>query len=146
MDTTGGNVRNDRLWFEPAYSSAGAGNGDLNPQPNVAQNQWQTWNTLTGMWYSDNGNPSSNGPGSNAITLAAYLAAFPNATIVNDAGQGIGGIRIASGFASSSDNFNANVDAFTIGTAASTTTYDFEPASPVPEPATILVFEGLCWA
>ena len=109
----------------------GYGNGNPNPQPGTTLNLWQTWDARLGMWYSDN----MAGPGANAITLAAYLALKPNATIINDAYQGIGGIRIASGFASPEDNFNAYVDGFTIGTAAGTTTYDFEP---VPEPTTMI--------
>jgi hypothetical protein len=135
LDTDGDGFRDDRLWFEPAYSSAGAGNGNPSPQPDVALNSWQTWNCLTGMWYDDNG-PS--GPGSNAITLSAYLALYPNATITNDTTGTLGGIRILSGCASPSDTFNAYVDAFSIGVAAGTTTYDFEPqTAPVPEPITI---------
>jgi hypothetical protein len=135
-----GTTRDDRLWFEPTYSSAGAGNGNPNPQANVAQGQWQTWNMLTGMWYAEDGN---SGPGSNAITFAAYLALHPDATIINDPSQGgLGGIRIASGFASPEDNFNTNVDAFTIGTSSGTTTYNFEPAA-VPEPSRVIALVGL---
>lgn len=135
LDLDGNGTRDDRIWFEPDYSSAGAGNGNPAPQADPVLNAWQTWDALNGMWYNDNG-PS--GPGSNAITLAAYIAANLNATIINDAGQGIGGIRIASGFASAANNFNANVDNFTIGTAAGTTTYDFElEEAAVPEPGTL---------
>jgi len=119
----------DRLWFEPVYSAAGAGNGNPNPQADPALNSWQHWDALNGMWYSDN----SAGPGSNAITLAQYLAipGNANATIV-DAAPGIGGIRLASGFASPGDDFDTNIDNFSIGTAAGTTTFDFEPTA-VPE-------------
>ncbi len=121
----------DRLWFEPAYSSAGAGNGNLNPQANPALNTWQTWDALNGMWYTDN----FFGPGSNAKTWAVVLAAEgAGVTLVNNADKG--GIRIASGFASSGDVFDANVDNFRIGTGAGTTTYDFEA---VPEPSTMVL-------
>lgn len=125
----------DRLHFEPAYSAAGAGNGNPNPQADPALNTWQTWNALTGMWYSDN----QAGPGSNAITLSGYLslAGNANATIVDASPGTIGGIRLTTGFASDTDNFNTNIDQFVIGTAASTVTYDFEPAA-VPEPSAIL--------
>jgi len=122
LDTDGDSVRDDRLWFEPDYSGPGAGNGNPNPQAPVALNTWQTWDCLAGMWYSDN----IAGPGSNAITLAAYLAQKPNATIIN---EGPGGIRVASGFASPGDVFDANVDAFVIGTATSQKTYNFELGS-----------------
>lgn len=134
LDLDGNGSRDDRLWFEADYSSAGAGNGNPSPQPGTTTGVWQTWDALGGMWYSDN----MAGPGSNAITLTAYLAANADATIINDAAQGIGGLRIASGFAGSGDNFDANVDAFTIGTAAGTTTYDFEVRDAVvPEPGTL---------
>jgi len=142
INYTGGTARDDRLWFEPVYSSATAGNGNpYAPQGPIALNTWQTWDTIHGMWYSDNGVPNGNagpnGPGSNAITLQAFEAAFPLATIINDPGQGgLGGIRIASGFSSPSDNYNTNVDAFSIGTAGGTTTYDFNLQS-VPEPASL---------
>jgi hypothetical protein len=141
LDLNGDGVRDDRLWFEPTYSSAGAGNGNAFPQPNVQANTWQTWNALGGMWYSDN----QAGPGSNAITLAAYLAipGDANATII-DASPGVGGIRIASGFASPSDNFDTNVDNFSIGTAAlGTTTYDFE-LSAVPEAGAFWLGAVIC--
>ncbi len=121
VDTDGDSSMDDRLWFEPDFSSAGAGNGNPNPQPPAALNTWQTWDCLAGMWYSD----TVAGPGSSAITLAAYLQVKPNATIVNASGS-LGGIRVASGFASPGDVFDAYVDAFTIGTAASTAIYNFE--------------------
>lgn len=127
----------DRLHFEPDYSSAGAGNGNPSPQPAPVLGQWQEWNLLTGMWYSD----TLGGPGSNAITLGTYTAANPTAQIVNPTGS-FGGIRITSGFASDTDNFNMYVDAFTIGTGRGITVYDFElqdAATAVPEPASMLL-------
>jgi hypothetical protein len=136
LDTDNNGTRDDRLWFEPTYSRAGAGNGNPSPQADPVLNQWQTWDALDGMWYSD----VLGGPGANAMTLSQYLALRPDATIINDAGQGIGGIRIASGFASASDNFNAYVDNFTIGTAAGSKTYNFElttPTADVPEPGSL---------
>jgi hypothetical protein len=128
----------DKLWFEPDYSSAGAGNGNPNPQPSPTTGAWQTWDALDGMWYSD----VISGPGSNAKTWTAILALLPSGvTIANNA---MGGIRFGSGFASSSDLFDTNIDAFTIGTAAESTTYDFElNAAAVPEPASMLVWSLL---
>lgn len=141
VSTTGNGIYNDRLWFEPVYSGAGAGNGNTNPQPNIALNQWQSWDALSGMWYTDSMSPNANafpadpnGPGDHAITFAEFVAANPNATIVNPS-VGVGGIRFASGFSSPSDNYNTNIDAFTIGVNGVNTTYDFEP---VPEPSTWL--------
>jgi hypothetical protein len=128
----------DRLHFEPADSSPDAGNGNANPQSEEALNTWQNWDALNGMWYSDN----FAGPGSNAVTLAGYLtlAGTPNAAIA-DASPGIGGLRLTSGFGSDTDNFNANIDNFTIGTASGSRTFNFEPAA-VPEP-TAFLFGGL---
>lgn len=144
LDLNNDGFRDDRLWFEPAYSNGLYGNGDPNPQDDVALNTWQTWDALNGMWYSDN----QFGPGADAVTLAAYLAVNPLATIINDAGQGIGGIRIATGFASPGDDYNTYVDNFTIGTASGETTYNFEPFADgaVPEPMTFAVWSvlGLC--
>lgn len=134
LDTDGIAGTDDRLWFEPDYSSAGAGNGNPNPQPNAALGTWQTWDALGGMWYSDD----HAGPGSNAITLSAYLTLEPNATIVDAVPGTVGGIRITSGFASAADSFNANIDEFTIGTSVSSITYDFEPAA-VPEASPMLL-------
>ena len=122
----------DRLWFEPDYSSVGAGNGNGSPQADPALNTWQTWDALNGMWYTDN----FFGPGSSAKTWTDVLAAEGTGVTIVDNGAK-GGIRIASGFASSGDVFNAYVDNFTIGTAGGTTTYDFELAA-VPEPTTMI--------
>ena len=93
------------------------------------------------MWYSDN----QFGPGADAVTFATYLAANPSATIINDAAQGIGGIRVATGFASPGDNYNTYVDNFTIGTDAGEVTYNFEPLDNgvVPEPMTLAVWSVL---
>jgi hypothetical protein len=136
VDTDGDTSYDDRLWFEPAYSESDAGNSNpYTPQGPAALDVWQTWDMLQGMWYSDN----YAGPGSNAVTLTDYLTNYaPNARIV-DAPGGLGGIRIASGYASPGDDFNAYVDAFTIGTSAGTTTYNFE----VPEPASIVLLVGV---
>ncbi len=53
---------------------------------------------------------------------------------------GLGGIRFGVGFASPEDNFNAYVDAFTIGTGATSTTYNFEAAAATPLPAALPLF------
>jgi hypothetical protein len=83
----------DKLWFEPPYQT--------NP---TALNTWQTWNALTGNWYDDNGTLRSR-PGDKTVSLAALIAALPDATIVN--ADGLGGIRLGVGFASPTDQFNA---------------------------------------
>jgi len=120
VDYTGDTVADDRLWFEPAYSTAAYSPPLVQGPPML--NTWQTWDTLQGNWYSDN----HFGPGSASKPLTDYLALHPTAKIVN-AGA-LGGIRIASGFASVPNVFDANVDAFEISTATSGITYNFEPA------------------
>lgn len=129
LDNDGNGSRDDRLWFEPDYSQPG--------QPAAALGTWQTWNALTGKWYSDSGIGT---PGAGAITLATYLAAEPNATIINDAFQGIGGFRIASGFASPEDNFTTYFDNLTFATALGSETYNFEMDAAVPEPTSLVVW------
>lgn len=55
-----------------------------------------------------------------------YLAAFPDATIVNSA-TGLGGVRLVAGFGAPAwNNFIGNADAFTIGVGSNSVTYDFE--------------------
>jgi hypothetical protein len=143
---------NDRIDFEPVYSSSTAGNGNpFTHQGPIALDTWQTWNTLSGMWYSDNGAPGSNidlshanGPGEYAITFQEYLHEFPNAIIVNDVDNQLGGIRLASGYSSPGDNYNTYVDALTIATGDNSVTYDFEPGgSVVPEPASVVMWSVL---
>jgi len=140
LDLDGNGSRDDRLWFEPEYSNGGYGNGDPNPQAPVALNIWQTWDALNGMWYSDD---PVTGPGANAVTLGTYLslAGKANATIIDAAPGTVGGIRLASGFASPGDNYNTYIDNVTIGTASGSINYDFETAA-VPEP-TATLFGGL---
>jgi hypothetical protein len=133
VNTSGGT---DRLWFEPPYAGQG----------NVLLNQWQTWDAIhaTSGWYDDNATNGA-GPGSNSVSLATLLAdmttnGFGNAEIYNPAGAltTLGGIRIATGFASQNDVFNTNLDNFTIGTSDGSTTYDFEASAAVPEPASLI--------
>ena len=131
IHTDGGD---DRLWFEPPYANQG----------NVVLNQWQAWDALnaTAGWYDDNGTNGA-GPGANSVSLATLLAdlnsaGYTNATIYNPSAS-LGGIRIATGFASANDVFNTNLDNFTIGTSDGVTTYDFEPGGAVPEPSSIVL-------
>lgn len=129
LDLDGNGTRDDRLWFEPDYSNP--------PQPAAALNTWQTWDALNGKWYSDN----IGGPGSNSITLATYLSTVVGTPTIINAAPGVGGFRIASGFASDTDDFEAFVDNLTFATAAGSTTYDFESADvAVPEPASLAIW------
>jgi hypothetical protein len=129
IHTDGGD---DRLWFEPPYAGP------------VVLNQWQSWDALnaTSGWYDDRGTHGA-GPGANSVSLATLLAnlasdGYTNATIYNPSAT-LGGIRVATGFASPQDVFNTYVDNFSIGTTAGVTSYDFEPAGAIPEPSSVIL-------
>jgi hypothetical protein len=130
---------NDRLYFEPVYQTGTYG-GDPVPNqcaavPNCAGlNQWQTWNALAGGWWSNDGYGGSNGGPPN-FTLATYAA--------DHSGVTISAIRlVAGGGAGAWDNFDGNVDNLRIATAASDTTWDFEPSAATPEPGTVVLMLG----
>ena len=124
IDTTGtGAAPNDALFFEPPFQSTGNGGADCAHQANTAMNTWQQWDALHGCWWSNYGDLNA---GTGTGTLADYLAVHPNATIVNSSSGG--GVHLVVGFASPTDQFDGNVDAFTINS----TTYDFEPSLPSP--------------
>jgi hypothetical protein len=134
INTTGnaGGGYDDRIIFEPDYGSSDFVAGG--PAPPVL-GQWQTWNVLNGKFYDDNGN-GGNG-GANALPWSSFLALYPNAVLVNDDGNGgVGGLRITIGAVDPSQSADVNVDNFTIGTAAGSTTYDFEA---VPEPSSAVI-------
>ena len=147
VETTDGTF--DQLFFEPPYQTTSTGNPLLPDQGSTTQNTWQSWNALEGGWWDNNGSCGS--PGTGVSSFAACVAALPGAKIVNSFGtegvlDGVGGVQFAVGFAGPGDQFNGNVDDFTIGDSAGTTTFNFEP-SPVTEPATwamlILGFLGV---
>lgn len=127
---TDGTNYDDRLRFEPTYSPA---------QGPITTGTWQQWDGLTGKWYDDNSTLGSGPSVASAVSWSDLITALgPTATLINDPTQGIGGLRIASGFSSAGDHYNTNVDEFILGTTAlGTTTYDFEKtsAAPVPLPA-----------
>lgn len=136
VNVSGGTGVDDVLAFEPPYQTPSSGNPSLPNQGNPALNTWQTWNALPGGWWSDWGVVSDMTPGTGVQPLSHYLETYPNAKIVNADG-GLGGVRLIFGWASPEDRFNGYVDNFTIGTAAKTLTYDFDPNPAVPEPATV---------
>ena len=127
IDSSGtGTAPDDALFFEPPYQAPGAGGSDCAHQSSTVMLTWQSWDALSGCWWSNNGTLN---PGTSTGTLGDYLAQFPNARIVNSASGG--GVHVLMGFASPTDVFDGNVDAFTIGSHSSTT-YDFEPNLPPP--------------
>ena len=106
-------------------------------------NTWQIWDALGGGWWWNSG-PGSLGTGTQGTgvgSLADYLVDFPDATIENAPGTGLGGIRFNVGFASDTDQFNGYVDKFTIGVAGDADkTFNFDPdavTADAPEPASL---------
>ena len=138
VSTTGSGPADDWLTFEPPYQQPGTGNPGLPDQGAPAPLQWQQWNALEGGWYDADGYLGTNPGGSGDVdSLGTFLTQFPNATIEDSLFPGgLGGVELLVGYAGSTDNFDGNVDAVTIGTAGGTSTYDFEPVS-VPEPASL---------
>jgi len=103
---TDGGVTYSTLNFEPYLQSAG-----------VTPDAWQTWNVLSGrVWGTKLTGATEDAP----LTWASFLATYPNATI-----KGGFGVNVGSGWSA----MTGEADALTIGTAATTTTYIFEPGT-----------------
>jgi hypothetical protein len=124
IDFDGDTTVDDQLFFEPVYQHGHT--AAVPDQGALATGAWQTWDALHGGWWSLN---SIGGltPGAGVNTLAAYLAAQPNARIVNSA-TGAGGFRIATGCGAGAwDNFDGNADNVLVGVGSANTLYDLEP-------------------
>ena len=105
-NTTGtdAGVTYSRSNFEPYLQTAG-----------VTPNTWQLWNALSGeVW----GTHLTGAPNSSPLSWSNFLATYPNATITGGVG-----VNVGSGWSA----MTGETDALTIGTAAQTTTYNFEP-------------------
>ena len=134
----------DVIFFEPVYQSGGypACPGGSTPaaQPAVASCTWQSWNALSGFWWSGADLIANGGNIPCFTTIQDYLSrdGHANAKIFNP-GNCAGGVRISAGEGRGPwDCFIGNVDKFTIAVGnsvpASSVTYDFEPDNcPVPE-------------
>jgi hypothetical protein len=113
----------DLLFFEPAYQTPATGNLALPDQGPTLLHTWQHWDALGGGWWSLHGIAAAI-PGNGVKSLQQYLAAQPEATIVNTI-RGAGGVRLVVGFGAEQDEFDGNVDAFTIGVQGDDITYHF---------------------
>jgi hypothetical protein len=115
----------DRLFFEPPYQQPGTGGPTcaIPGQNPTVTNQWQQWDALNGCWW-DNGAELGSG-GLDTKPLSYFIAHHPDAKIINP--SGLGGLRLAVGFASPTDQFDGNVDMVTVGVRGNSTSYDFEP-------------------
>ena len=120
----------DFIDFEPPYQTPTSGNPTLPNQGPTMLNTWQFWNALAGGWDA----PYA---GTGVTSLAAFIQSNPNATIADPSSvfPGFAGINLQVGFGNPADNFNGNVDGFSIGVSnggpSTVTTFDFEPA-PIP--------------
>lgn len=107
VDWNGDNARDDIITFEPVY------------QGTVTLGTWQQWDALAGQWWS-----STQGGPPPLFTLASYIAAHPDATIL----AGDDSFILAAGCGGAAwPNFVGSADKLTVGVAGSSTTYDFEP-------------------
>ncbi|MBI2524689.1 MAG: PEP-CTERM sorting domain-containing protein [Candidatus Rokubacteria bacterium] len=126
----------DLLFFEPAYQNPVDGNPALPNQGTASTGVWQTWDALSGGWWSLNSIAGAT-PGTGVKSLGDYLAVESGAMLSTTA---LGAVRLVTGFASAPDVFDGNVDKFVIAVSGSETIYDFEAAAPVPEPTTLLLW------
>lgn len=130
VDRDGNGTTDDILFFEPVYQNGTYGVlGYSGPVPNqcgmnpncVSLGTWQSWDADAGGWWS--ALDSAGGPP--LTTLASYAAQYPGSRLATDSAA----VRLTAGFGAGAwDNFDGNVDAFTIGGS----TYDLEPCSPGP--------------
>jgi hypothetical protein len=128
VNNNGGTTIDDQLVFEPVYQTGTYIGVPVPNQGTVTLNTWQTWDAKIGGWWT----ASSGTGGPPLVTLASYLAAHPNAKIVN-AASGLGGFLLLTGGGGAAwANFAGNADALTIGVNGANTTFDFEPRLAVP--------------
>lgn len=124
IDFNGDTTIDDQLFFEPLYQTAAF--FPSNPQAQIVEGQWQTWDALSGGWWSLN-NTCGAGIAANVKSLAQYLSCQPNARIINATG-GLGGFRIATGCGGSAwANFDGNIDNVSIVVNGTETSFDFDP-------------------
>ncbi len=122
VDFNGSDSFQRRLVFVPSNNGA------------IIQNTWQEWDTINGgaaLWgYSGATWPAGVGgggePGTTTKTWNQVLTQYPGVRIrLTDSFLGI---RVGEPYA---DGYTEDIDAFKFGTAAGTTTFDFDPATTV---------------
>lgn len=130
IDRDGNGSTDDTLFFEPVYQNGTYGLlGYSGPVPNqcglnpgcISLGTWQFWDADLGGWWSNV--DSAGGPP--LTTLASYAANYPGSRLATDSAA----VRLTAGFGAGAwDNFDGNVDGFTIAG----NTYDLEACSPGP--------------
>ena len=114
VDFNGTDTWQRRLVFVPSQNGT------------VVPNAWKEWDAINGgaaKWnYSGRIWPATSKPGTTLMSWAQILAAYPLIRIrVTDAHMGL---RVGEPYP---DGYTEYIDSFTFGTAAATTTFDFEP-------------------
>jgi hypothetical protein len=116
----------DTLFFEPPYQEPLTGNPSCPNQGPTVMLTWQKWDALKGCWWDNNGELGFGGL-LGVQPLSVFTSNHPDARIRNP--SGVGGLRLAVGFASPTDNFDGNIDMVTVGVGGRNISYDFEPPS-----------------
>ena len=112
IDQNGDGTVDDELVYQPAA------------QATVQGQVWQTWDALSGSWWSLRG-LAGMGTATAGKPLSNYLAAYPDARIMNVGQQG--GFRVAAGCLGTGwSSFDGAVDAVIVGVNNSNTIFDFE--------------------
>lgn len=92
----------------------------------VVQDTWKEWDAIDGgaaRWrHSGPVWPGTTISGSTTRTWADIISSYPNARLRST--DSFMGIRVGEPYA---DGYTENIDSFKFGTAAGTTTFDFEP-------------------
>ena len=123
VDFTGSNTWQKRLVYVPAANMV-----------SVPQDQWNTFDVIDGgnaLWtwsgYAANGNTWPDGNPSEYRKWSDLMTAFPSARVLpSDSWLGV---RVGEPGPSA---YKGDVGSFTLGTAHNSTTFNFEPAVPVP--------------
>ena len=115
VDFNGTDTWQHRLAFVPSQNGT------------VVQNEWQQWDAINGgnaLWsFSGSVWPGTSTPGTTLKTWDQILTEYPGVRIrVTDPWLGI---RVGEPYAS---GYTENIDAFVFGTAAGTTSFNFDPA------------------
>ncbi len=117
VDFNGSDTWQRRLVYVPSQNGS------------VVQDSWKEWDAINGgnaMWtwsgFAGNGNKWPDNNTNEYRTWSDIVSAFPNIRVrVTDSWLGI---RVGEPYA---DGYTENIDGFKFGTAAGTTTYDFDP-------------------